>query len=164
MQRRLVLGLDLQGGSHILLEFDSAAVRKEKLEALRDDVRRTLREARVGYNNLSIQGMNVQVRIREPSEIPEGLRRLRELSAPTGGLLAVSGQRDIEVTHHLKQTVRNLRVQAQNVMSANTQMLPADFSREAAALTDQWLNTPSGSSLTPDDGQAAKRLALSLLR
>lgn len=77
---------------------------------------------------------------------------------------APSRQRDIEVTHHLKQTVRNLRVQAQNVMSANTQMLPADFSREAAALTDQWLNTPSGSSLTPDDSQSAKRLALSLLR
>ena len=98
LQRRLVLGLDLQGGSHILLEVDSAAIRKEKLESLRDDVRRTLREARVGYNNLTIQGDSVQVRIREPSEIPEGMRRLRDLSAPSGGLLAVGGQRDIEVS------------------------------------------------------------------
>lgn len=97
MQRRLVLGLDLQGGSHILLEVDSAAVRKEKLDALRDDARRVLRDARVGYSNLSLQGANVQLRVREPSEIPEALRRLRELSAPTGGLLAVGGQRDIEV-------------------------------------------------------------------
>ncbi|HWK86462.1 MAG TPA: protein translocase subunit SecD [Xanthobacteraceae bacterium] len=97
LQRHLVLGLDLQGGSHILLEVDSNAVRKEKLEALRDDVRKTLREARVGYSNLTIQGNGVQVRIREASEVPEGLRRLRELSAPVGGLLAVSGQRDIEV-------------------------------------------------------------------
>src|ERR1700751_1774114 len=47
-QRHVVLGLDLQGGSHILLEVDSAAVRKEKLEAVRDDIRRVLREARVG--------------------------------------------------------------------------------------------------------------------
>jgi len=30
-QRHLVLGLDLQGGSHILLEVDTNAVRKEKL-------------------------------------------------------------------------------------------------------------------------------------
>ena len=45
-QRHVVLGLDLQGGSHILLEVDSAAVRKEKLEALRDDVRRVLLDAR----------------------------------------------------------------------------------------------------------------------
>jgi preprotein translocase subunit SecD len=97
LQRHLVLGLDLQGGSHILLEVDSNAVRKEKLDTLRDDARRVLRDARVGYSNLSIQGMSVQVRVREPSEIPEALRRLRELSAPTGGLLAVTGQRDIEV-------------------------------------------------------------------
>jgi preprotein translocase subunit SecD len=37
-QRHVVLGLDLQGGSHILLEVDTNAVRKEKLESLRDDV------------------------------------------------------------------------------------------------------------------------------
>src|SRR6185312_10669287 len=100
MQRRLVLGLDLQGGSHILLEVDSAAVRKEKLEALRDDVRRVLREARVGYRNLSIQGNSVQLRASKPEELPEALRRLRELSAPTGGLLAATGQRDIEVSEN----------------------------------------------------------------
>ncbi|MFZ0197451.1 MAG: protein translocase subunit SecD, partial [Pseudolabrys sp.] len=44
-QRHVVLGLDLQGGSHILLEVDTNAVRKEKLESLRDDVRRVLRDA-----------------------------------------------------------------------------------------------------------------------
>ena len=43
-----MLGLDLQGGSHILLEVDTDAVRKEKVEALRDDVRRVLRENRLG--------------------------------------------------------------------------------------------------------------------
>ena len=48
-QRHVVLGLDLQGGSHILLEVDTKAVRKEMLETLRDDVRRVLREARIGY-------------------------------------------------------------------------------------------------------------------
>ena len=41
-----MLGLDLQGGSHILLEVDTDAVRKEKVETLRDDVRRVLREDR----------------------------------------------------------------------------------------------------------------------
>src|SRR3954462_15429335 len=47
-QRHMVLGLDLQGGSHILLEVDTNAVRKEKLESLRDDVRRVVRENRLG--------------------------------------------------------------------------------------------------------------------
>ena len=47
-QRHLVLGLDLQGGSHILLEVDSNSVKKDKLEQVRDDVRRALREAKIG--------------------------------------------------------------------------------------------------------------------
>ena len=64
-QRHVVLGLDLQGGSHILLEVDTDAVRKEKLEALRDDVRRVLRDARVGYTGLVVRGNSVEVRIRE---------------------------------------------------------------------------------------------------
>src|SRR5580765_8596449 len=58
-QRHLVLGLDLQGGSHILLEVDTNAVRKEKLESLRDDVRRVLRDARVGYTGLAASGAAV---------------------------------------------------------------------------------------------------------
>jgi preprotein translocase subunit SecD len=97
LQRKLVLGLDLQGGSHILLEVDSNVVRKERVETLRDDVRRVLRDARLGYSNLTIQGLTVQVRIREQADYPEALRRLRELSAPVGGLLSGTGQRDIEI-------------------------------------------------------------------
>ncbi|HLL28866.1 MAG TPA: protein translocase subunit SecD [Xanthobacteraceae bacterium] len=96
-QRRLVLGLDLQGGSHILLEVDSNAVRKERAETLRDDARRALRDARIGYSNLSIQNLTVQVRIREEADVPEALRRLRELSAPLGGFLSGTGQRDVDV-------------------------------------------------------------------
>src|SRR3954451_3943067 len=47
-QRDLVLGLDLQGGSDILLEVDTNAGRKENLDTLRDDARRVLRDNRRG--------------------------------------------------------------------------------------------------------------------
>src|SRR5436853_7526377 len=43
-QRHLVLGLDLQGGSHILLEVDTNAVRKDTLATLRDEGRRVVRD------------------------------------------------------------------------------------------------------------------------
>ena len=43
-QRHIVLGLDLQGGSYLLLEVDSNYVKKEKLDQVRDEVRRVLRE------------------------------------------------------------------------------------------------------------------------
>jgi preprotein translocase subunit SecD len=97
-QRHLVLGLDLQGGSHILLEVDSAAVRKEKVEQLRDDVRRVLRDARIGYSSITARGANtVEVRIREPNDVPQALTKLRELSQPLGGLLSATGQRSLEI-------------------------------------------------------------------
>ena len=54
-QRHLVLGLDLQGGSYLLLEVDSNYVKKEKLDQVRDDVRRALREAKIGYTGLASQ-------------------------------------------------------------------------------------------------------------
>ncbi len=98
-QRHIVLGLDLQGGSHILLEVDSNAVRKEKLDTLRDDVRRLLREARIGYTGLVVRGNSVEVRIREQSEVPQALSKLRELAQPIGGLLSATGQNTVDIVN-----------------------------------------------------------------
>jgi preprotein translocase subunit SecD len=106
-QRHVVLGLDLQGGSHILLEVDTNAVRKEKLEAVRDDVRRVLRDARVGYTGLVVRGNSVEVRIREGSNFDQAVDKLRELSQPLGGILGSStGQRTLDVTTEAGSLVR----------------------------------------------------------
>src|SRR6201987_4390547 len=96
-QRRLVLGLDLQGGSYLLLEVDSNYVKKEKLDQIRDDVRRTLREAKIGYTGLASRGDAVEVRVKD-TELQATLSKLRDLSQPLGGLLGSSCQRSLEVT------------------------------------------------------------------
>jgi preprotein translocase subunit SecD len=96
-QRRLVLGLDLQGGSYLLLEIDSNYIKKEKLEQIRDDVRKTLREARIGYTGLATRPDSVEVRVKE-SDLQTALTKLRELSQPLGGLLGSSGQRSLELS------------------------------------------------------------------
>jgi len=97
-QRHLVLGLDLQGGSYLLLEVDSNYVKKEKLDQVRDDVRRVLREAKIGYTGLVGRADNVEVRITKDTDAPTALTKLRELSQPLGGLLGSSGQRSLEVS------------------------------------------------------------------
>ncbi|WP_407152399.1 protein translocase subunit SecD [Bradyrhizobium sp. ORS 86] len=97
-QRRLVLGLDLQGGSYLLLEVDSNYVKKEKLDQVRDDVRRVLREAKIGYTGLNSRNDAVEVRISRDNEQATALSKLRELSQPLGGLLGSSGQRSLEVS------------------------------------------------------------------
>src|SRR6202023_2801590 len=93
-QRRLVLGLDLQGGSYLLLEVDSNYVKKEKLDQIRDDVRRTLRDAKIGYAGLAPRPDSVEVRVKE-SALSNALSKLRELSQPLGGLLGSNGQRSL---------------------------------------------------------------------
>jgi preprotein translocase subunit SecD len=97
-QRRIVLGLDLQGGSYLLLSLDPNSVKKDKLDQVRDDVRRTLRDARIGYTGLATRGDSVEVRINKDTDFDAALSKLRELSQPLGGLLGSSGQRSLEVS------------------------------------------------------------------
>jgi preprotein translocase subunit SecD len=96
-QRRMVLGLDLQGGSYLLLEVDANAVKKDKLDALRDDVRRVLRDNKIVYTGLAAKPDAVEVRITKDADAATALSKLRELSQPLGGLLGSNGQRSLEV-------------------------------------------------------------------
>src|SRR3954451_20364037 len=97
-QRHIVLGLDLQGGSHLLLEVDGNYVKREKLKQVLEEVRRVLRDAKVAYTGLAIRNDTVEVRISREAEQATGLSKLREMSQPIGGLLGGSGQRDLEVS------------------------------------------------------------------
>ncbi|HEY0849647.1 MAG TPA: protein translocase subunit SecD [Bradyrhizobium sp.] len=97
-QRRLVLGLDLQGGSYLLLEVDASSVKKDRLEAVRDDARKVLREARIGYTGLNVRNDAVEVRITKETDVSTALSKLRDMSQPLGGLMGGSGQRDLEVS------------------------------------------------------------------
>jgi len=99
-QRYVVLGLDLQGGSHILLEVDTADVRQQRLVSLRDEVRKTLRDAKILYSTVpAIRGNAVEVRIREGQNFPAALDKLRALSQPlTNNIIGVTGQQSLDVT------------------------------------------------------------------
>jgi len=97
-QRRMVLGLDLQGGSYLLLEVDANDVRKTRLSQIREDVQRTLRSNRIQYTGLAVKGDAVEVRISKDTDRPEALSKLRDLSQPLGGLMGGTSQRDLDVT------------------------------------------------------------------
>jgi preprotein translocase subunit SecD len=96
-QRHIVLGLDLQGGSYLLLEVDSNYVKKERLDQIREEARRTLREAKILLTAV-VRNDAVEVRINKEGDVPAALAKLRELSQPLGGLLGSSGQRSLEVS------------------------------------------------------------------
>jgi preprotein translocase subunit SecD len=100
-QRHIVLGLDLQGGSHLLLEVDASAVRKERLQSLADDVLRELRAARIPFTGRAIRGNSVEVHITRDTDVPAALAKLRELSQPLSGILGTTGQRSLDVTENV---------------------------------------------------------------
>ena len=67
--RPIVLGLDLQGGAHILMEVDSPSVIKTQVDSLRDDVRAKMREGKISISGgISEQPRGVVVRIADPAE------------------------------------------------------------------------------------------------
>src|SRR5579862_7169236 len=99
-QRHIVLGLDLQGGSSLLLEVDTNAVRKERLQALDEDVLRVLREARIPFTGRVIRGNGVEVHITRDTDIDNALSKLRALSQPMAGFLGSTGQRDVDVNQN----------------------------------------------------------------
>src|SRR6202035_1925981 len=79
------------------LEVDSNYVKKEKLDQVRDDVRRTLRDAKIGYTGLATRPDSVEVRVKD-TDLQNALTKLRELSQRLGGLLGSTGQRSLEVS------------------------------------------------------------------
>ncbi|MEO1198962.1 MAG: protein translocase subunit SecD [Pseudomonadota bacterium] len=76
----IVLGLDLQGGAHMLLSLDTEVLVQERLESLRGDIRQRLRDQRIGYVGLGVQDQGVQVRIREEARVEDAEAALRELT------------------------------------------------------------------------------------
>jgi preprotein translocase subunit SecD len=99
-QRHISLGLDLQGGSSLLLEVDTSAVRKERLQALNDDVLRVLRQARIPFTGRAIRGNGVDVHITRQNDVKTALDKLGTLSQPMSGILGASGQRSIDITEN----------------------------------------------------------------
>ncbi|WP_425418231.1 protein translocase subunit SecDF [Oricola indica] len=88
-QSRLALGLDLQGGVHLQLKLDRQELVENRLETVRDDVRRLLRADSIGYTGLSGRGQTVTVRIRDEADIERAKSALASLTEPvSGGLLS----------------------------------------------------------------------------
>ena len=86
--QQLNLGLDLRGGSHILLEANTADVRRARLEVIEETVRAAMRDANGGaidYTDLSLSGGIVSVTITDPSRLDAAVAVLRQETRPIGG-------------------------------------------------------------------------------
>jgi len=67
--RTVNLGLDLQGGSYLLLEVGVDTVVTERLESIVDGARANLRDAQIGYTGLGVRDGAAVFNVRDASEL-----------------------------------------------------------------------------------------------
>ena len=77
--KQVALGLDLRGGSYLLLEVDFAKAQQEHLNTIIDSVRDALRAAQIGYTGLEVQGDAITVTIRDVARIDDARQALAKL-------------------------------------------------------------------------------------
>src|SRR5208283_6178622 len=89
--RQVALGLDLRGGSYLLLEVDVAAAQREQLNSIIDNVRNALRDANIGYTGLEVEGDAITFTIREPDRIDDARQALRKIDPDLTVEIAADG-------------------------------------------------------------------------
>lgn len=75
------LGLDLQGGSHLLLEVDVRSVLHERLTNMVDATRAELRQAQIGYVDLTADKETLSFSVRDPAQADAAREIVRKLDA-----------------------------------------------------------------------------------
>jgi preprotein translocase subunit SecD len=92
---RINLGLDLSGGSHLLLEADTDDLAKQNLQKMEDSVRTEMRrgDPKIAIGDISTAGGRLAFFVRDVTQLDAAVERVRTLTQGAG----LSGQRDWNV-------------------------------------------------------------------
>ncbi len=94
-QYKISLGLDLAGGSHLLLEADAADAQKTRVQGMEDSVTTELRhDPRIEIGDISTAGGKLSFLVRDPTQVDAAVDRMRNLTKP----VALTGSRDWDVS------------------------------------------------------------------
>lgn len=114
--QQINLGLDLQGGAHLLLDVDVDVVVQERMESVADDIRRLLRPEGVKYRGVGARGKTTSFSLVDNEQAAQALDILRQLNtnqitpdfdiAESGG-----GRIEITLTDNAETQLRNSAVQ-----------------------------------------------------
>jgi len=94
-KQQVNLGLDLAGGSYLLLEADTSGVASQRLEVMEETIRTEMRRAnpRIEIGNVSASGAQLSFMVRNPQQVDAAVELARTLTQPAG----LTGQRDWNV-------------------------------------------------------------------
>jgi preprotein translocase subunit SecD len=109
------LGLDLQGGSHLLLEVGVDSVVQERMETVADDIRRLLRPEGVKYRGLGARGSTTSLTLVDSGQADQALDVLKQLNsnpiAPDFEISETGNRIEIGLTETAATELRNNAVQ-----------------------------------------------------
>ena len=90
------LGLDLAGGSYILLEADTSDVAETRLEDMREQIRSAMRRGtpRVEIGDISVRDGQLSFMVRDATQVDAARERLLPLTTGAG----LTGQRDWDIS------------------------------------------------------------------
>lgn len=92
---RINLGLDLSGGSHILLEAEAGDVLVQRLGQMEEQIRTEMRrqDPRIAIGDISTAGGRLTFFVRDVAQVDDAVERVRAMTTGVG----VTGQRDWNV-------------------------------------------------------------------
>ncbi len=96
-KRQMPLGLDLRGGAHLLLAMDQEEIRKDWLLGVQDAARASLREAKIGFSGIGIDGGAVKVTLVKADDAARAETELKKLISPIGNALLGTAGNDLVV-------------------------------------------------------------------
>jgi len=95
MQARVNLGLDLAGGSYLLLEANTEDVAKQRIAIMEEQIRTELRrgDTRIAIGDMSTREHQLSFMVRDAAQVDAAVERIRPLTQGAG----MTGQRDFTV-------------------------------------------------------------------
>lgn len=98
--KTLNLGLDLQGGSYLLLEVNTQTLKRDRQVKLVEDIRNTLQTEKIAASSPVVTGDTVRVRITDPAQVAKAYEAINTITQPIPG-----EARDYNLTRGDNQTI-----------------------------------------------------------
>ena len=91
------LGLDLRGGSYLLLEVDTNSIKNDRSQSLLEDLRSTFRQNKIKYSGLKTNKNGVQVTIRDELKINEAKKLVQEFNISSSNLFSNTNSEEFSI-------------------------------------------------------------------
>ena len=99
-KQTVTLGLDLQGGSYLLLEVNRAGIIKDRLNELKRDARNILANQNGIGNIITVQGNALSIELTDPSQRQKADQVLQALQNNVGGsVIGIGGVKELTFTN-----------------------------------------------------------------